>query len=379
MIPIFENPSHVRHSPRFETFRGNRSPATETPERYEKLAASLRSTPLPLEWHTPGAEAVAAARTTAARVHGPERIEWLEWVCAQLDDKKQYIPDVFAPAAHFRPEQGLVMRREAVGEPWRGEPLFARVDREWYAWFCFDTHTPIVSGTAEAALGSAAAAVAAAMWLRSFMNGASSPPEAEGGAPPALAVALCRPPGHHAGRDYYGGFCYLNNAALAAEVLRAVAPRVAIFDFDYHHGNGTQDIFYARSDVFYCSIHGAPPLTYPFFAGFADERGAGRGVGANLNLPLDPAATAEQYRAALAEAMAAVAAFEPSAIVVSAGFDCHADDPIGGFPGVMEPEIAATGSALRALGRPLLVVLEGGYSPERLGPLMETFLRGATG
>jgi acetoin utilization deacetylase AcuC-like enzyme len=184
-----------------------------------------------------------------------------------------------------------------------------------------------------------------------------------GGAP--AAYALCRPPGHHAGPGYYGGFCLLNNAAIAARSL-ATLGRVAVVDVDFHHGNGTQDVFWEDPEVLYVSLHGDPAAHYPHFTGGADETGGGPGQGATRNLPLPDGTGDDAYLAALGQAMDQVAAFEPATLVVSAGFDTFEDDPIGAFK-VTTGGFRRIGAALAAAGRPTVVVQEGGYAVEALG------------
>jgi acetoin utilization deacetylase AcuC-like enzyme len=227
-------------------------------------------------------------------------------------------------------------------------------------YYCNDTVTPILENTWEAAYWSAQTAVAAATAV-------------DGGA--TLAYALCRPPGHHAAHDLYGGYCYLNNAAIAAEYLTQRDHRPAIIDIDYHHGNGTQSIFYDRDDVFFCSLHADPEDEYPYYSGFAHELGRDAGEGLTLNLPL-PLNTGEaDYLRALDFALDAIAVFAPDVVIVSTGFDTLAGDPHGG----MQLEIGsfrAIGRLLATLKRPLLIVQEGGYALPSLGPSLEQFLEG---
>jgi len=195
-----------------------------------------------------------------------------------------------------------------------------------------------------------------------------------------LAYALCRPPGHHAGTDLYGGYCYLNNAAIAAQHLaggleRAERHRVAILDIDFHHGNGTQQIFYEREDVLFVSIHADPAREYPFFAGYADERGAGAGLGYTLNYPLEAGVADGRYLAVLDRALAAVAEYAPRYLVLSAGFDTFGGDPIGDFA-LSTAAYPAIGRRIAALGLPTLVVQEGGYAIAALGENAAGLLRG---
>ncbi len=217
--------------------------------------------------------------------------------------------------------------------------------------YAYDVYTPILPGTFAAALGGASAAARAADLVAD-------------GAERAVYV-LTRPPGHHAEYDRCGGYCYFNNAAVAAERLVTRGP-VAVLDLDVHHGNGTQHIFYSRADVLTVSVHGDPATLYPFFSGFADETGTGAGLGANLNVPLAPGTGVKEYRPALARALDAVRRFKPAFLVLAFGADTHEADPIGGFK-LPTRFFAEVGAAVRELGLPTVVVQEGGYNLTALG------------
>jgi acetoin utilization deacetylase AcuC-like enzyme len=181
------------------------------------------------------------------------------------------------------------------------------------------------------------------------------------------AFALCRPPGHHAHADMAGGYCYLNNAAIAAEHLRQRgAARIAILDVDYHHGNGTQSLFYDRSDVFVVNIHADPRQEFPFFLGHADERGAAEGEGGNLNLPLPHGTTWPEWERALGTACEAVTAFAPDNLVVSLGVDTFHADPISRFR-LDTPHYPLIGARIASLGLPTVFVMEGGYAVDDIG------------
>ncbi len=193
------------------------------------------------------------------------------------------------------------------------------------------------------------------------------------GAPEAYAI--CRPPGHHADTDLAGGFCYLNNVAIAAEHVVQAQGRTAILDIDVHHGNGTQEIFYERGDVQFVSLHADPNETYPFFVGYADETGRGAGEGANLNLPLPKLAGDELFLEALDRGLAAIEGFAPPLLLVSLGFDAYEDDPqqegaitLRGF--------TEAGRRIAELGLPTVLVQEGGYAIDDLGKTLAAFLRG---
>jgi acetoin utilization deacetylase AcuC-like enzyme len=189
------------------------------------------------------------------------------------------------------------------------------------------------------------------------------------------AYALCRPPGHHAFADLAGGFCFLNNAAIAAEALRARGLRPAILDVDVHHGNGTQGIFYARGDVLTVSIHADPVRFYPFFWGHAQERGTGAGLGANLNLPLPRGTDDAGYMDALATALDRISDFGADVVVIALGLDAHEDDPFQGLR-VTTEGFRTIAAAIAGLGLPLLLVQEGGYVSDALGRNLTSFLTG---
>ena len=227
-------------------------------------------------------------------------------------------------------------------------------------YYCFDMAAPITAGTWEAAVASASLAVAAADAL---LHGET-------------AYALCRPPGHHAGRDYCGGFCYLNNVAIAAEHLVLHGrKRVAILDIDYHHGNGTQELFYGRSDVLFVSIHAEPDTQYPYFWGYAEERGEGAGMGCNVNLPLARGASEALWLRTLDLAVGHVKGFRPEAVLVSVGGDIYEADGVGDFC-VTLAGFAEIGRRLRGLNLPTMFVQEGGYNVSKIGECIVRLIGG---
>jgi acetoin utilization deacetylase AcuC-like enzyme len=218
--------------------------------------------------------------------------------------------------------------------------------------YSFDAGTPLTRGTWVAARAGAHCALSAA---ERIVQGDRA------------AFALSRPPGHHAGADFFGGYCFLNNAALAAQHLRdSGVSKVAILDVDYHHGNGTQAIFYDRPDVFFASIHGDPRTEYPFYLGHADESGAGAGQGANLNLPLPRGTDYATWAEALETALAAIGRFGPDALVVSLGVDTFEGDPISGFV-LRTDDYLRIGERLHLAGLPTVFVFEGGYAVDAVG------------
>jgi len=230
--------------------------------------------------------------------------------------------------------------------------------------FCFDSSTPIGKNTAKVARISAAIAIDAASMLNEKLHDSSRP----------IIYALCRPPGHHATKNFYGGYCYFNNAALAAEVLSKSGP-VVVFDVDYHHGNGTQDIFYERKDVYYISIHADPATDYPFYSGTAQERGTGEGLNYNRNFPLPRGTTWKEYKPIFEEALQIIRNYNPSSLIISLGLDTADGDPISKFH-LVPNNYSEMGHLLKQLNIPLLVIQEGGYANEEiLGSCASSFIK----
>ena len=228
--------------------------------------------------------------------------------------------------------------------------------------YCSDTETPLSLGTGRAIRSAAACALTAAGIVLDGYRG---------------VYALCRPPGHHAGHDSFGGYCYLNNAALAAERLSR-AGRAAVLDIDYHHGNGTQEIFYGTDTVFFASIHAAGPSAYPHYWGSTAEIGTGRGRGFTRNFPVPPTITEEEYCRVTADALQVVRRSRPEFLVVSLGFDTHRDDPVAGLC-LTESGYRRIGGMIAEAGLPCVIVQEGGYGVEALGLSLRAFLAGING
>jgi len=269
------------------------------------------------------------------RVHTPDYLEflaeaWTLWAAA--GNAGEAIPDCW-------PARRMLQRRP--------QDISGRL-----GFYAFAAETSIGAGTWQAARAAVDVALTAAQRI-------------ERGAPGAFA--LCRPPGHHAARDLYGGYCFLNNAAIAAQYLRDHgAARVAILDVDFHHGNGTQDIFYDRADVLFVSLHGDPSEAFPYFSGFADETGCAHGLGYTLNLPMPRGTGFEVWREALAAALRRIAEFRTDALVVSLGLDTFEADPISFFR-LGSEDFASYGRLLGEAGLPTLFVLEGGYAVAEIG------------
>ena len=253
---------------------------------------------------------------------------------------------------------------DAIGYTWpvvrRRALRLDRIDAK-LGLYSYDAATPIAEGTWEASYWSAQTALTA---LAAILDGNAR-----------TTFALCRPPGHHAGSDYCGGYCYLNHAAIAAEHARRSGRRVAILDIDYHHGNGTQDIFYSDPNILYVSIHADPSTDYPFFWGHADECGEGAGIGKSVNLPLARGTEVSQYRDALARAIAAIKEHRADLLVVSFGADTFEGDPISHFR-LRRDDYREIGLDISSAGLPAVILMEGGYAVDALGTNVAAFLSG---
>ncbi len=344
MITLFSE-RHALHAPAFEFFRGERVPCFETPARAAFVKQSLLQRGHALREPHVDSSAVLGQVHSAPYLAFLESA-WSQWLSLEPgNEARQPFPSVW-------PVRTLRSDREPLN-------FIARLGL-----YAMDNGSPLVAGTWEAAKAGADAAASAAALIGE-------------GAP---AVFCCsRPPGHHAGADFMGGYCFLNNAAVAAQALRnGGAGRVSVLDVDYHHGNGTQSIFYARDDVFFASLHGDPLTEYPFFLGHADEEGEGAGLGYNLNLPLPAGSSVAHWFAALEQACLRVAAHRSDALVVSLGLDTFADDPISKFS-LQAGDFHRLGQRLAALGLPTVLVLEGGYAAQALGHNAAQVLEGFEG
>ena len=262
-------------------------------------------------------------------VHNPEFVSFLKRACANVPPGKSVYPYVFPIRNQARPPKELPLRA---------------------GYYCIDTFTPLNANAYKAARRAVDCAMTGA---ESLLDGNR------------VAYALVRPPGHHAEYQAFGGFCYFNSSAIAANHLSRHG-KVVLLDIDYHHGNGAQDIFWRRKDVLTISIHGHPRYSYPYFSGFEDEKGGGDGKGYNVNLPLQENLDGEQYRKVLAAALKRIDKFAPQFLVVALGLDTAKGDPTGSFT-LLARDFRENGRMIGALGLPTLVVQEGGYRTQTLG------------
>jgi acetoin utilization deacetylase AcuC-like enzyme len=339
----FYNASHALHHGRHEMFRGALVPCFEVPDRADFVLRELQQRGLG-EIVT----AQPAAMDALARVHAPRYLDflagaWDEWVALDPANAQRDALPSYWPIRTFRSDVLPASFPARLGL------------------FSFDAGSPLTAGTWEAARAGAGCAVAGAQALL---------------AGDRAAFVLTRPPGHHAGPDFFGGYCFLNNAAIAAQALRdGGLARVAVLDVDYHHGNGTQAIFDARADVFVASIHGDPHTEYPYYLGYADERGTGAGEGCNLNIPLPRGTGFAAWRVALGTALDAIARSGAQALVVSLGVDTFEGDPISGFR-LGSADFTVAGRDIAAAGLPTLFTFEGGYAVAEVGVNAANVLEG---
>ncbi len=256
---------------------------------------------------------------------------------------------------------------EAIPTTWPARRMRNRVPdfiEGKLGYYAMAGETSISQGTWEAAYWSAQVALTGAAQLGSTEQGVFS---------------LCRPPGHHSALDMYGGYCFLNNAAIAAQsLLDSGADRVAIVDVDFHHGNGTQDIFYKRNDVLFVSLHGDPADAFPHFLGYSDETGEAEGEGFNINYPMKPGTGFDEWREALTDALVKVTKFSPDALVISLGVDTFENDPISFFK-LKSADFISYGADIAKLKLPTLFVMEGGYDIEEIGINTVNVLQGFCG
>jgi acetoin utilization deacetylase AcuC-like enzyme len=336
-MKVYYSEAHRKHAPPFEVFDGGlRTLYLENPDRMDRILIALKET----NWAAI-CEPMDFGFDPIHAVHDKDYVDflascWTEWLASEAKDKSTLLPATFALRRH----------------PQKPTSILGRA-----GYYMMDLSACIVEGTYQAALASVNCALSAAETVTKGER---------------VTFALCRPPGHHAGRDYAGGYCFLNNAAIAANWLSAQG-KVALLDVDYHCGNGTQDIFYERDDVLTISIHADPNFEYPHFWGYANEKGTGAGLGFHRNFPLEKDTDNARYLLVLEEALDLIRRFEPGNLVISIGMDIYADDPLGTIK-ITTEGIGEIGERISALDLPTTIIMEGGYNNDALGRNMIRFL-----
>jgi acetoin utilization deacetylase AcuC-like enzyme len=346
MLTFYSDDHHLHHGS-CELIDGQLLPCFETPQRADHILQRVKDRQLgdvraPTDF----------GRAPIERIHSAAYLDFFHGAWARWQSQSWQTQNGHGDLLPFTwPARTL---RRVIPKDLHGQ----------LGYYSFDGGAPITAGTWQAAYSAAQVALSA---QQAISNGAHS------------AFALCRPPGHHAAGELMGGYCYLNNAAIAAQAfLDQGTQRVAILDVDYHHGNGTQDIFYSRSDVLFASIHGDPAEEFPFFLGYSDECGEGAGVGCNFNYPLAMGSPWDVWSAALDQACLRITEYDADVIVVSLGVDTFKDDPISQFK-LDSPDYLAIGRRIAALGKPTLFVMEGGYAVEAIGINAVNVLEGFEG
>ena len=331
--------NHILRNSKTELFGGELVKPFERPERMEYILNEIKTRKL-----GPILDPVNFDMDIIYKIHDKKYVDflnnaWNEWVA--LGFKGEAIPTVYPSRS---------MNSDVV-------PTFIEGKLGYY---CLANETSISEGTVEAAYESVKVALTAADMLDEEKS----------------VFALCRPPGHHASKDQYGGYCFFNNVAIAAEKLKEKgAKRIFILDIDFHHGNGTQAIFYDRSDVFFVSLHGDPKDAFPHFLGHTDEKGSGEGVGYNCNYPMPPGTPYDVWTKSLDDSISKIQNFSPDALIVSLGVDTYEKDPISFFK-LKSDDFFDVGRKIASINLPTLFVMEGGYAIKEIGVNTVNTLKG---
>lgn len=337
-IEVYFSVYHTLHNPPFELSRGKQQEYFENSQRLKNILKILEQDPEVFEIHPNFSTNVPDIK----EVHSEKLLKFYAEISKYLSDDDYHIPDTFAvPKISLLPED--ITKRSG--------------------YFCFDSATPITRRTFSASLNAASTVVKAARKILTDKN--------------KIVYAAVRPPGHHAGKDYFGGYCYLNNSALGAHVLSKKG-RVAILDIDYHHGNGTQEIFYDSDRVFFVSLHANPAYAFPYFWGYPEEIGEGPGEGWNLNIVLEDDADNRAYLQKLGYALDAISKKDIDYLIISLGVDTLFSDPVGGMM-LTEHIFEEMGREISKLKLPTLIVQEGGYDLTQVGKCVLNFLTGFLG
>ena len=333
---------HKLHNPEYEIFRGEKVPCFETPARGDYVFGALVKAGHEIRTEFSDSSKILS-KVHTQRYLNFLQTAWDQWLALDPENAKlQVFPSVW-------PVRGLRDDKEP-------DNFGAKL-----GFYSMDNGTPLAAGTWEVVKAGADAAFTAANLVMDTKQN---------------VFCALRPPGHHADTDFMGGYCFVNNAAVAAETLLAKGcKRVAILDVDYHHGNGTQSIFYERDDVLVINIHADPSYEYPFFLGNADETGKGAGKGFNVNYPLAAGCSSDEWFSALESAKEEVLKSGAEALVVSLGLDTYIDDPLSKF-NITSKDFIRMGGDIKALDLPTVIVLEGGYATEDLGTNVVNVLQG---
>lgn len=334
-LPIFFHGDQLLHKPEFEWRFGEQIEHPETTRRAESILLSMKIKPDRYQLIEPTMIPIGAILQT----HDKKLVQIYQ-TAASLPPGETFYPSVFPPRRRVKPDPTQISHS---------------------GFFCFDSGTPLNNTTFMAASWSAACAYELAQSIANH-NCHSG-------------YALCRPPGHHASRSFFGGYCYFNNAAIAAKALRRHG-KVCLIDIDFHHGNGTQRIFYEDERVNFISIHGDPKIFYPYYEGHESETGAGKGSGFNHNICLPGGVDIDQYMETLeSRVRPLINDFEPDYLVVSAGFDTFDGDLLGGFH-LQTRDFHQLGKFFQSFRLPTALIQEGGYVADHLGENVDSFLEG---
>lgn len=329
-MKVIYSPIHKLHRPEYEIFNGNKETHADNYNRIEKIKSALGRLQN-ISFLNPRSFSLS----TVEKVHSADYIKFIIETGRKVN--KTIYPSVF-PYVNFSSPKNSVAKLGV---------------------YSFDLYTPISSSTYASARNSAMVALTSALFVK---NGET------------VSYALCRPPGHHAEKSRMGGYCYFNNAAIAAEFLSAYG-RVAVLDVDFHHGNGTQNIFYKRADIMTISIHASPNEKFPYFSGFANEKGIAKGAGFNINFPLPLGATDREFQNVLIRALQKIKTFNPKFLIIPLGFDTHIQDPIGGFR-LSTKYYFQMAKTIRLSNYPTVIIQEGGYNPQTIADNAVSFISG---
>jgi len=334
-LSVFFHEEQLLHTPLYEYAFGEKINHPETTHRAQSILNSLGEHPDQFDITSPESFPMSSIK----EMHNSKMIKAIQ-AASSLSPNQTFYPSVFP---YYRDKSRL-------------DPTNIRHAGA----FCFDNGTPLDATTFAAAAWSAADAVDAADHVLTEKS--------------KVTYALCRPPGHHASRDLFGGYCYFNNAALAVKRLRKKAKRVAVVDIDFHHGNGTQVLFDRDPSVLVINLHGDPNEFYPYFTGFKTETGTGAGKGFNINIPLEKGTDGQEFvRNLVDDALKSLREFDPEALVISAGFDTYVTDPVGSFT-LETLDYQAIAEKFIELKLPTVIIQEGGYEEISLGRNVTTFL-----